>query len=249
MNRREMLKAIGVSAVGAYGLSVLGGAGNLLAAPDAPGAPAGAETFAAGLYKLSPLPYAADGLEPHIDKETVSLHHDKHHAAYVAGLNATLAKLAAAREKGDFQAIRASARDLAFNGSGHVLHSIYWTNMTPGGRAADANSELLKAINGQFTSLAKLKDELTAAAVNVEASGWAILAYEPIARELRVLQAERHEDLTQWGAVPLLAVDVWEHAYYLKYQNRRADYVAAFWQVANWDNVAGRFDAARKLAI
>lgn len=248
MNRREMLKAVGMTAVGVAGMTILPSAVLGQPAGAAPAVGGTDNMFAEGQYKLPPLPYAYDALEPVIDKETVTLHHDKHHAGYVAGLNATVAKLKEAREKGDFAAIRALSRDLAFNGSGHVLHSIYWTNLGPKA-GGDPQGDLAKAVTDAFGDVAKFRAEMSASATNVEASGWSVLAYEPVAKTLRVFQAERHEDLTQWGVVPLLVIDVWEHAYYLKYQNRRADYVKAIWQVINWDNVAGRLDAARKLVL
>ncbi|MDD4890030.1 MAG: superoxide dismutase [Phycisphaerae bacterium] len=245
MDRREMLKTVGASVIGAYGLAMLGQPQTAIGADAAAGTP---DLFKGGEYALPPLPYAYDALEPAIDKETLTLHHDKHHAGYVKALNGTLAKLAAAREKGDFESIKALGRDAAFNGSGHILHSIYWTNLAPKA-GGEPKGDLAKAIAADLGSVARFKEELTAATVSVEASGWGILAYEPVAKVLRVMQAEKHQNLTQWGVVPLLVLDVWEHAYYLKYQNRRADYVKAIWDVVNWDNVAARLEQARKLAI
>lgn len=247
MNRRQMLKTVAAigTAAGAWTLTDPLSGGPVI---DTPLAASGGEMFAGGEYRLPPLPYAYDALEPAIDKETLTLHHDKHHAGYVKGLNAAVARLAAAREKGDFDAVKALDRDIAFNASGHVLHSIYWTNLAPKA-GGEPGGDLAKAITAGFGSFAKFKDELSAATIAVEGSGWGLLCFEPIARTLRVMQAEKHQNLTQWGVVPLLVLDAWEHAYYLKYQNRRADYVKAIWSVIHWDNVAARLDAARKLTM
>lgn len=198
-------------------------------------------------YELPPLPYAYDALEPHIDEQTMRLHHDKHHQGYVNGLNAALEKLESARSAGDFAAIKAVSRDLAFHGSGHLLHSIFWPNMAPAGQGGggEPSGELAAQINKDFGSFANLKAHFSAAAKAVEGSGWGILAWEPNGGQLVVLTAEKHQNLTQWGVVPLLVLDVWEHAYYLKYQNNRGAYVDAFWNVVNWSDVEQRFKAAR----
>lgn len=200
-----------------------------------------------GEYVLPPLPYAHNALEPSIDEQTMRLHHDIHHLGYVNGLNKALADLKTARESGNFGAIKAISRDLAFHGSGHLLHCIFWENMAaPGNGGGGApNGDLAGAINESFGSFDAFKAQFSAASGAVEASGWGILAYEPLGGNLIVLQAEKHQDLTLWGVSPLLVLDVWEHAYYLKYQNRRGDYVKAFWDVVNWGDVAGRFAAAR----
>lgn len=197
-----------------------------------------------GKYALPPLPYDYKALDPVLNEQTLQLHHDKHHAAYVAGLNTAIEKLQAARQAGDSAAVRALSRDMAFNGSGHVLHTIFWYSMKPGG-AAKGNGDFARAVTDSFGSQEALARQLTQASVQVEASGWGILAYEPLADKLLVMQAERHEDLTIWGVTPLLVCDVWEHAYYLQYQNRRADWVDAFMKIANWDFAAQRLVAAR----
>lgn len=253
MNRRDMLKTLGLSAAGAYGLGLLSAASPAMAADAAPGQPPAGEALAAtmfdgGQYRLPPLPYGYDALEPAIDKETLTIHHDKHHAGYVDNLNKTLAELEVARRAEKFDHVQALSRDLAFNGAGHVLHSLYWVSMMPRG-GGEPKGELANAIADSFGSFAAFKGQMTAATTRVEASGWGVLAYEPVSRRLIVLQAERHEDLTIWGVVPLMVIDVWEHAYYLKYQNRRADYVKAFWEVANWDGVGQRLKLARGLTL
>ena len=209
------------------------------------GMPGFAGAYSGGKYALPPLPYAADALEPYYDKRTVELHHDKHHAAYVAGFNKTLELLAAARKAGDHAAIRALSRNLAFHGSGHVLHTLFWNSMKPGG-SPPVPDALAKAMQEAFGSVDAAQAQFAAAAKDVEASGWGVLAYEPAADALVILQAERHEDLTIWGAVPLLVCDVWEHAYYLKYANNRSEWVDNFMKLANWDFAAQRLAAARR---
>ena len=198
-------------------------------------------------YELPPLPYAYDALEPYIDEQTMRLHHDKHHQGYVNGLNKALEKLAAAREAGDFALVKHLSRAAAFHGSGHLLHSIFWPNMAPAGAGGggEPEGELAAQIAQDFGSFAAFKAHFSAAAKTVEGSGWGLLVWEPNAGQLEVLQAEKHQNLTQWGVVPLLVLDVWEHAYYLKYQNNRGAYVEAWWNVVNWADVAERFRAAR----
>lgn len=190
-------------------------------------------------HTLPDLPYAYDALEPYYDEQTVRLHHDMHHKAYVDGLNSAENKLAEALEKGDFSLIKHIERELAFHGSGHILHTMFWENMKPGG-GGPAVGAVAELIDRDFGSFDKFKKLFTASAVAVEGSGWAILACNPVFEKLVVLQAEKHQDLTQWGVVPLLIVDVWEHAYYLKYQNKRAAWIEAWWNLVNWEDVNRR---------
>lgn len=196
-------------------------------------------------HTQAPLPYATDALEPHISKAIIELHYGKHHAAYVAGLNAAEAKLAEAREKGDMAMVKHWSRELGFHGSGHILHTIYWTNMKPNG-GGEPKGELAAEITKAFGSFAAMKAQLTAASNSVEGSGWGLLVWSRETKQLEILATEKHQDQSQWGAVPILVIDEWEHAYYLQYQNRRPDYTAAFWNVVNWDNVAERLAAAKK---
>ena len=198
-------------------------------------------------YKLPDLPYAYNALEPYIDEATMKLHHDKHHAAYVNGLNAALKKLEEARAKGDFSAIQALSKAVAFHGSGHFMHSLFWEVMCPAAKSkAPTSGALFDALARDFGSLDIFKKQFSEAAKAVEGSGWAVLAYEPTGKRLLVLQAENHQKLTVQGSVPLLVLDVWEHAYYLKYQNKRADYVDAWWNVVNWQEVEKKYTAAKK---
>ena len=199
-------------------------------------------------YKLPDLPYAYNALEPYIDEATMKLHHDKHHAAYVNGFNAALKKLEEARSKGDFAAVQALSKLAAFHGSGHTMHSIFWEVMCPKEKSVEPKSgALFDAITASFGSLEAFKKHFSEAAKAVEGSGWAVLAYEPIGKRLLVLQAENHQKLTVQGSVPLLVLDVWEHAYYLKYQNNRGGYVDAWWNVVNWAEVEKRFAHAKKI--
>jgi len=195
-------------------------------------------------HELPPLPYAYDALEPYYDEQTVRLHHDAHHKAYVDGLNNAEAKLAEAREKGDFALVKHWERELAFHGSGHILHTIFWENMAPGA-GGPAVGPIAAQIEADFGSYEIFKKQFSAAAVAVEGSGWAVLGWNPFFGRLVILTAEKHQDLTQWGVVPLLVCDVWEHAYYLKYQNKRAAWVEAWWNLVNWEDVNRRFAAAR----
>jgi Fe-Mn family superoxide dismutase len=197
-------------------------------------------------HKLPPLPYAYDALEPYIDEQTMRLHHDIHHNGYVAGLNNAEAKLAEARTAGDFSLVKHWSREAAFHGSGHLLHSIFWPNMIAASEAKPApGGDLGRAIDLSFGSFESFKAQFIAASIAVEGSGWGILAYRPFDDSLVVLTAEKHQDLTQWGVIPLLVLDVWEHAYYLKYQNRRGEYVKNFFNIINWEDASARYDKAR----
>ncbi|HZW10796.1 MAG TPA: superoxide dismutase [Phycisphaerales bacterium] len=199
---------------------------------------------AKGEYTLPALPYDYAALEPHIDAQTMRIHHDKHHAGYVAGLNKALAQLAQLRESGDPALVAHWSKQLSFHGGGHINHTLFWHCMAPpsaggGGEPAGALADAIARDFGAFDGFAWQFKE---AAKAVEGSGWAWLAFEPIAGRLVVSQMENQQKLLFTGLVPLLGVDVWEHAYYLKYQNRRADYVDAFMQVVNWPHVAALFD-------
>ena len=233
MKRREFiaLAGLGIAALSIRGLADLGTAG-----------PKGGTTMP---HELPPLPYAYNALEPYYNEETLHLHHDKHHAAYVAGLNAAEEKLQAALKSGDFAAAKVLAKEQAFHGSGHILHSIFWTNMKPGGGGAPTGAPA-DAINKNFGSFEAFKGLFLATTNAVEGSGWGILAYRKMDDALVILEAEKHENLTQWGIVPILVLDVWEHAYYLQYKNVRADWTKVFMEhLVNWDDVAKRLATAK----
>jgi Fe-Mn family superoxide dismutase len=195
-------------------------------------------------YTLPDLPYDPGALEPHLAADILALHHGKHHAAYVNGANATLEKLEAARASGDYAAIVGLEKTLAFNVSGHVLHAVYWQNMSPDG-GDKPTGELAAAIEEHFGSFDAFRAQLTQATVTVQGSGWGTLVWEPLGQRLLVTQVYDHQSNLAQDSRNLLVIDAWEHAYYLQYKNVRADYVEAFWNVVNWDDVAARFAAAR----
>ena len=194
-------------------------------------------------YQLPDLPYAYDALEPQYDEQTVRLHHDIHHKSYVDGLNKAEEKLQAARKEKDFALVKHWERELAFHGSGHILHTLFWESMSPNG-GGPATGKIGERIQDQFGSFESFRDVFSAAAGAVEGSGWAVLAWNRELKTLQILTAEKHQDLTVWGALPLMALDVWEHAYYLKYQNQRPKWIEAWWHLVNWDSVNERFDKA-----
>ncbi len=202
----------------------------------------------AGGHVLPPLPYPYNALEPYISETTLRLHHDRHHQAYVNGLNAAELALVDARVRHDFSLVKHWERELAFNGSGHILHSIYWTNISPEGGGEPVGSSL-HLIRSYFGSYQAFKEQFSSAALDVQGSGWAILVWNPAWGRMEILTALRHEDLTQWGAIPILVIDVWEHAYYLDYQNRRGDYIRAWWNLVNWADVERRLHQAKKARI
>ena len=196
-------------------------------------------------YTLPELPYDYAALEPHISGKIMELHHDKHHNTYVNGANAALEKLAAAREAGDLAAVNQYSKDLAFNLGGHTNHSVFWTNMGPdcGG---EPGGELGAAISENFGSFEAFKKHFSAAATGLQGSGWAVLAWDSISSRLIIFQLFDQQGNVPVGVTPLLMLDMWEHAFYLDYQNVKADYVKAWWNVVNWENVAARFENAEK---
>jgi Fe-Mn family superoxide dismutase len=193
-------------------------------------------------YTLPDLPYDYSALAPHISAQIMELHHSKHHNTYVTGANTANAALAEARESGNLANVNKLEKDLAFNLGGHVNHSIFWTNLTP--ETGEPTGDLLEAIGRDFGDLEKFKAHFTATALGVQGSGWSVLAYDVIGQRLSVFQLFDQQGNVPFGLVPLLMLDVWEHAYYLDYQNVRADYVKAFWNIVNWDNVGQRLAAA-----
>ncbi len=194
-------------------------------------------------HELPPLTYDYNALEPHIDEQTMKLHHDIHHNGYVKGLNNAESKLAEARKSGDYGLVKHWEREAAFHGAGHFLHCIFWENMGPN-CGGTPTGNLSDAINSKFGSFENFSKHFKAAGGAVEGSGWVMLCWNTEAKSLEILTAEKHQNLTQWVSVPLLVCDVWEHAYYLNYQNKRAAYIEAFFNVINWENVSKRFEAA-----
>ena len=237
--RRNMMKSLGVAAM------AMGMEGFYASAQGSSTKQAGSK-LASGECRLPPLTYAYDALEPYIDKQTLTIHHDRHHAGYVKKFNVALNRLKEARASNDYGLIKHWSRELAFHGSGHVLHTLYWANMSRSGETP--KRDLLKAINRSFGGYEQFRAQFMAATKAVEGSGWGILAYEPYRGYLLILQAEKHQDLTIWGTYPLLVCDVWEHAYYLKYQNRRGEYIQNFMKIINWNEVEKRFELVKGIS-
>lgn len=197
-------------------------------------------------YELPELDYAYDALEPHISGEIMELHHTKHHQNYVNGANAALDKLQAARENGEIAGVvTALSKDLAFNLGGHTNHSLFWKNLSPNG-GGEPTGELAEAINRDFGSFEKFQEHFNGAALGLQGSGWAVLGYDHVADRLVIEQMTDQQGNLSINLTPLLLLDMWEHAFYLQYKNVKADYVKAVWNVFNWDEVAARFEAAKK---
>lgn len=196
-------------------------------------------------YTLPELPYDYAALEPHISAKIMELHHDKHHAAYVAGANTALAQMAEARDSGNLGNINKLEKDLAFHLGGHVNHSIFWTNLSPDGGDKPVG-ELAAAIDDGFGSFDKFVAHFTAAANGLQGSGWAVLSWDPVGKQLIIQQLFDQQANTAMTTIPVLQLDMWEHAFYLDYLNVKADYVKAFWNIANWENAGLRFTTARE---
>lgn len=197
-------------------------------------------------FELPPLPYDFNALEPVISAEIMELHWDKHHRAYVTKLNEALEKYEAAQSNNDLAQMIAIDKAIKFNGGGNVNHSIFWTNLAPVGKGGGElpTGNLLKAINETFGSIEKLIELMSAKAVDIQGSGWAWLGYNKANGKLELAICKNQNPLSLKGLVPLLGIDVWEHAYYLQYKNVRANYVKKIWDVVNWKNVEERYTNA-----
>jgi len=197
-------------------------------------------------YTLPPLPYGYNALEPYISAEIMTLHHTKHHQAYVNGANAALDRLEKQRKGENPENVRGILRDLSFNLSGHKLHEVFWPNMAPAGRGGGKpGGTLADQINRDFGSFEAFKAQFSDAAKNVEAVGWAVLTYDREAEALLIYQVEKQNFMHPPELPLILTLDVWEHAYYLQYKNDRASYVDAWWNVVNWSDVDSRFSKSR----
>ncbi|MDO5700067.1 MAG: superoxide dismutase [Bowdeniella nasicola] len=196
-------------------------------------------------YTLPELPYDYAALEPHISAKIMELHHDKHHKTYVDGANTALDKLAEAREKGDLSAVNLLEKNLAFNLGGHTNHTVFWNNLSPNG-GGEPEGEVADALKDSFGSFEGFKNHFTATATGIQGSGWAVLAYDTISGKLVIFQLFDQQGNVPVGVVPLLMLDMWEHAFYLDYLNVKADYVKAFWNIVNWEDVAERLERATK---
>jgi Fe-Mn family superoxide dismutase len=199
-------------------------------------------------YALPDLPYDYGALEPHVSGKIMQLHHDKHHKAYVDNANKAIEKLMEVRSKGDFTTIAALERTLAFNVSGHILHSIFWRNLSPKG-GGQPTGPLAEAINRDFGSFDHFKQQLNQVSATVMGSGWGALVWEPVSQRLGTVQIYDHQSNITQGGVPLMVVDAWEHAFYLQYVNEKAKFFDALWNIWNWNDISERFAAAQKLKI
>lgn len=195
--------------------------------------------------KLPELPYALNALEPIISEEIMNLHYNKHHLTYVNNLNKAITEYQEAEKKHDLQSMIALHSAIKFNGGGHINHSIFWTNLSPidkdGGKYLEASS-LAEAISKQFGSKEKFIEQFSQKAVAIQGSGWAWLGFNKAKNALEIQTCDNQDPLSIKGLIPLLGVDVWEHAYYLQYKNGRADYVKSIWNIVNWKDVSSRYE-------
>jgi Fe-Mn family superoxide dismutase len=195
-------------------------------------------------YTLPDLPYDYSALAPHISAQIMELHHSKHHQTYVTGANTALEQLAEARDSGNLAAVNKLEKDLAFNLGGHINHSVFWQNLSPEG-GGEPTGDLAETIGANFGSFEKFQAHFTATALGVQGSGWSVLGWDSIGARPVIFQLFDQQGNVPIGITPLLQLDVWEHAYYLDYQNVRADYVKAFWNIVNWADVEARLTRAR----
>ena len=246
--RRQAIKTLTAAAIASTAL------GRFSVAADAPAAPPAAAA-PTGPYKLPALPYGYDALEPHIDADTMRLHHDKHHKAYVTKLNEALAKEPTFTPPADVddlvahldtvpESIRTAVRN---QGGGHANHSLFWQTLAPEAKMdePDASHSITKAISDDIGGFDKLKDSMSEEGAKLFGSGWVWLVLDG-GKKLTILTSPNQDSPLTDGHYPLFGIDVWEHAYYLKYQNRRPEYVKAFWNVINWDYAAEQYAAASK---
>lgn len=199
-----------------------------------------------GNFALQPLPYNENFLEPSMDQETLHLHYTFHHGDAAKAANKDLAMIKKAIDENSLDTVDYWTKKLSFHLSSHILHTIFWTNLT--NKRNEPTGGLLKQIEKDFGTWDKLKLLISKTSKGVDGNGWGILGYQPYTGKLTVMQCENHEKLTQWGVIPILVIDVWEHSYYLKYRNRRAEFVDNLFPIINWDNVAERFNTALKLS-
>lgn len=245
IRRREAMAALGLGTIAA-GAAFARSGGAQEGRMHALGSLAEGYDPQKGEYVLPPLPYAYDALEPHIDEQTMRIHHDRHHAGYVRSMNQCLQQLQAIRsDKGDPGLIEYWSKELTFASGGHYNHTLFWKSMSPTGGGAP-NGAVAEAIEKDFGSFDKFAWQFRQAANSVEGSGWAWLVHEPMGDRLMIVQMGNQQNWMPPGATLLLGADVWEHAYYLKYQNRRSEYVEAFMKVVNWAFVDARLSHARR---
>ena len=187
------------------------------------------------------LPYSLDALEPYYSKETLVIHYETLYTGYVNSTNKIEEKLVDARKNSNFENIKCLEKDLSFYGSGVILHELFFENMGPA-IPTNLSMKLMEQIRKDFTSYDKFKAQFSASGIAVEASGWNLLVWVPDFKKLEILQCEKHQNLTLWGCIPLLVLDMWEHSYFLQYETRRKEYVDAWWNIVNWNVVNKRFE-------
>jgi len=192
------------------------------------------------MLKMIELPHPLNALEPYYSAQTLDLHYNILYKGYVDNTNKTEEKLANARDSGNFESIKCLEKDLSFYGSGAILHELFFKNMGPA-VPTEPNSQLMEQIIKDFGGFEKFKKQFTEASKAVEASGWCLLVWVPKWKKLNILQCEKHQNLTLWGCEPLLVLDMWEHSYYLQYYTKRPEYVEAFWNIVNWNEVNKRY--------
>ena len=195
-------------------------------------------------YTLPDLDYDYGALAPHIAPEIMELHHSKHHAAYVAGANTALTQLEEARATGNFGAINKLEKDLAFHLGGHINHSVFWKNMSPDG-GGEPDGDVASALEEFFGGFEPFKKHFTANANAIQGSGWSVLVWDTLGQRLNINQLFDQQGNLPVGQLPVLQLDMWEHAFYLQYKNVKADYVTAWWNVVNWSDVADRLARAK----
>lgn len=193
------------------------------------------------MIKMIELPYSLDALEPFYSKETLDLHYNILYKGYVDKTNSSLLNLESARARNDFKNIKCLEKELSFQGSGAILHEMFFQNMKPASEISRIDCRLVQKIIEDFGSFEAFKRQFSEAATAVEASGWCLLVWVPSFKKLEILQCEKHQNLTLWGCKPILVLDMWEHSYYLQYKTKRPDYISAFWNIINWEEVNRRF--------
>lgn len=196
------------------------------------------------MIKMIELPYPTDALEPYYNKETLEIHYNILYKGYVDNTNKTQDKLNMVRETGNFENIKCLEKDLSFYGSGVILHELFFRNMGPV-MASNPSIRLMQQINRDFGNYRKFKEQFTESSKVVEASGWNLLVWVPDFNKLEILQCEKHQNLTLWGCIPILVLDMWEHSYFLQYKTRRPEYIDAFWNIVNWNVVNSRFEKVK----
>ncbi|EFP59242.1 superoxide dismutase [Dermacoccus nishinomiyaensis] len=196
-------------------------------------------------YSLPELPYDYAALEPYISGEIMELHHDKHHATYVKGINTAVDQLSEMRDKEEFTFLGTLEKNLAFHLGGHVNHSVFWTNMSPDGGDKPVG-DLAARIDADFGSFDKFRAQFEANALGVQGSGWSVLTWDMVAQKLYIVQHFDHQGNVPICMVPLLMLDMWEHSYYLQYKNDKATFVKQWWNIVNWADVQARFEKASK---